>query len=86
MVNALTIGPKTRGFKPSRGKQKSVARLPSEAKQSRRPNVVRFYGLLKVPEEYYRDTTPAKFENISLQLPAPLLGVSAEPKSSGGWF
>jgi hypothetical protein len=33
--------------------------------------------MLKIPEEYDRDTMSAKFMDISRQIPAPLLGVSA---------
>jgi hypothetical protein len=39
--------------------------------------VVRFYGMLKNPTEYGRDTAAAKLKNISRQLSASLLGVSA---------
>jgi hypothetical protein len=41
------------------------------------PHIVRFYGMLKIPAEYDRDTSLAKFKYISCQLPALLLGVSA---------
>jgi hypothetical protein len=38
---------------------------------------VRFYGILKIPAQYDRDTTSAKFKDMSRHLPASLLGVSA---------
>jgi hypothetical protein len=41
---------------------------------------LRFCGMLKNPAEYDRDTSSAKFKNISRQLPALLLGVSAATK------
>jgi hypothetical protein len=33
-------------------------------------HVVKFYGMLKIPAEYDRDTSSAKFKGISHQLPA----------------
>jgi hypothetical protein len=45
------------GFK---GDKNPLTRLPSEAKQSRRPHVVK--GMLKIPAEYDRDTYPAKLK------------------------
>jgi hypothetical protein len=42
-----------------------------------RPCVVRFYGMLKIPLEYDRDTTSAKFKEISCELPDLLLNDSA---------
>jgi hypothetical protein len=40
-------------------------------------HVVRFYGMLKTPAEYDRDTSFDKFKDISCLLPASLLDVSA---------
>jgi hypothetical protein len=40
------------------------------------PHVARFYGILKIPAEYDSDISSAKVVDISLQLPASLLGVS----------
>jgi hypothetical protein len=37
----------------------------------------KFYDMLKIPAEYDRDTSPVKFKDISRQLLASLLGVSA---------
>jgi hypothetical protein len=50
----------------------------SKGKQSLRPHVVRFYGMLKVPAEYDRDTSPAILKNVLLQVYifGLLLGVS----------
>jgi hypothetical protein len=45
-----------------------------EAKPS--PHVVTFYSMLKVSVKYDRDMS-AKFTDISHQIPASLLGVSA---------
>jgi hypothetical protein len=39
-------------------------------------HVVGFFGMLKITEEYERDTSSAKFKDISSQLPASLLDVS----------
>jgi hypothetical protein len=39
---------------------KSEARHPSEGNYTRRPQVVRFYGMLKTPLKYERDTSKAK--------------------------
>jgi hypothetical protein len=36
---------------------------------------VRFYGMLKNPAEYERDTSQAKFTDISRQVSASVLGV-----------
>jgi hypothetical protein len=54
VVSVLATGPKVRRFKPGRGRWifrviKSVARLPSEGKKSRRPHVV---DLWHVKETY----------------------------------
>jgi hypothetical protein len=54
MVSVLAIGPKVRGFNPGRGDGflraiNSAVRLSSEGKQSRRSDVVSFYGMLKKP-------------------------------------
>jgi hypothetical protein len=40
-------------------------------------NLVRFYGMLKISAECDRDTASVKFKDISHELPALLLGVSA---------
>jgi hypothetical protein len=39
--------------------------------------MVRVYGLLKIPAEYDIPTSSANIKDISRQLPASLLGVSA---------
>jgi hypothetical protein len=36
--------------------------------------------MLKIPEEYDRDSSSAKFKDISHEIPAMLLGVSAATK------
>jgi hypothetical protein len=64
VVSVLATGPKVSGFKPDRGRWilrviKSVARLPSERKLSRRSHVV---NLRHVKEPYERDKcSSAKF-------------------------
>jgi hypothetical protein len=51
VVSVPTTGPKSRGFKPSRGEgllrtiEKPAAHLPSDGKWSRRSHVVRFYWI-----------------------------------------
>jgi hypothetical protein len=41
-----------------------------------RSHVIRFYGMLKIPVEYERDTSPTKFTAISRKVSfASLLGV-----------
>jgi hypothetical protein len=45
--------------------------------ENHQPHVVRLYSMLKIFGEYIRDTTLAKFKDISRQLPASLLHVSA---------
>jgi hypothetical protein len=66
VVSVLATGPKVRGFKPGRGRCilrviKSVARLPSEGKESRRSHVV---DLWHVKEPYEHDRySSAKFSS-----------------------
>jgi hypothetical protein len=56
----------------------SVARLPSERKQSRRHHAIRFYGMLKNPTQNERAVSSAKFTAISRQVsPDMVLGVSS---------
>jgi hypothetical protein len=71
----LAIGPKVRGFRHDRGRWilktieiHSTTALGGEVKPS--AHVVKFYGMLKIPAEYDRDTSSAKFKDISHQLPA----------------
>jgi hypothetical protein len=40
-----------------KGQEESIARLPSEGKQSRRSHVARFHGMLKNPTSMKRDTS-----------------------------
>jgi hypothetical protein len=40
--------------------------------------------MLKIPAEYVRDITPAKFKHISRQLPASLLDVSSATRNESG--
>jgi hypothetical protein len=68
------------------GRQKSVARFPSEGSKAVGPHVVKFYGMFKNHEVYERDALSTKFKAISRQVPpASLLSVSANYcQSSGG--
>jgi hypothetical protein len=71
MVSVLATGPKVREFKPSRGLCVRVIKIntPSfggEVKPSAPCRSI--YGLLKIPAECDRDTTSAKFKDISRQL------------------
>jgi hypothetical protein len=72
MVSVLDIGPEVRGFKPDRGrlifkgdKIRSRRSFGGEVKPSA--------SCRKIPAEYDRDTTSAKFKDSSRQLPACLL-------------
>jgi hypothetical protein len=57
--------------------QKSVARFPSEGKESLRSDV-RFYGMLKNPKSMKIYTLYAELKAISLEIsPASILRVSA---------
>jgi uncharacterized protein YaeQ len=72
----LAIGPKVQ-FCENDGllsAKKSVARLPSEEKQSLLARVLRFYCMLKNLVEYDRDTSSVKFKDIFRQPPASLVG------------
>jgi hypothetical protein len=69
----LPLDPKFAGSNPAEDNGllraiKSLAQLPSDGKQSRRPHVVTFHGMLKISTEYDRDTAPAKLTDISLQV------------------
>jgi hypothetical protein len=73
VVIVLATEPKVRRLKLGRRRwifkgDKSTARLPSEGKQSRQPHVVRSYGMLKIPAEYDKDTSPAKLTDIYRQV------------------
>jgi hypothetical protein len=48
--------------------------MTSIGEEGRRP-YVRFYGMLKIPAEYARDTLPPKLTDISRPLFASLLGI-----------
>jgi hypothetical protein len=48
----------------------SEAQLPSDRKESCRLQVVRFYGMLKIPTEYEGDSASVKFNSISRQVSA----------------
>jgi hypothetical protein len=50
--------------------------MTSIGEEGRRP-YVRFYGMLKIPVEYARDTLPAKVTDISSPIFASLLGIFA---------
>jgi hypothetical protein len=70
MVSVLAIGPTVCGFKPGRGRRIFMAikicGTPSFGGQVKpSAHVVRFYGILKIPAEYDRDTTSDKFDDIS---------------------
>jgi hypothetical protein len=78
MVSLITTGLKVRGLKLGRGlwifkgyknPQNAFLRTGSKAE--------RFYGMLKIPAEYGRDTASAKFKDISRQLPVSLLDIPA---------
>jgi hypothetical protein len=78
----LAIGLKVRRFKPGRGdgflRAIKIRSTPSFGGELvHRLPVSRFYDMAKIPAEYYRDTTSAKFKNLSHKLPASLLGVTA---------
>jgi hypothetical protein len=94
VVIVLAIGPKVRGFKPGRGRWILRAiNIPSisffEGKYSHRPHVVRFYGMLKNPAEYDRDSSSAKFSAISRQV-SPCFDTRclwwSLPEISGRWM
>jgi hypothetical protein len=68
------IGPKVRGFKPAdRDGFLRAIKIRSTTSfgvvVSRRPHAVIVYGILKIPAEYDRDTSPAKLRDISRQVP-----------------
>jgi hypothetical protein len=78
----LAIGPKVHRFKPGRGdgflmaiKIRSTPSFGGELVH--RLPASRFYDMVKIPAEYYRDTTSSKFKNLSHKLPVSLLGVTA---------
>jgi hypothetical protein len=56
-------------------KIRSTSSFGGEVKPS--VHVVRFYGMLKIPADYVGKTSPSKRTEISRQLSASLLGVSA---------
>jgi hypothetical protein len=73
VVIVLATGTKVGDFKPIKSdgflmaiKIRSSTSLVGEV--SRRPNVIRCYGMLKIPAEYDRDTSLPKLTNISRQI------------------
>jgi hypothetical protein len=76
-------GPKVHRFRPSRGQWIFDIKNLQQAFLLRRIKalcpMVRFYSMLKVPSEYDRNTF-SKFKDVSCQLPALLLDVSAETR------
>jgi hypothetical protein len=82
----FNTGPTDSGLKPGRRwwtfkGEKSIARLRSDGEKCRRSHVVRFYSMLKIPTEYYKDTSKAKFRDISCQMPDSLLGVCCNQRT-----
>jgi hypothetical protein len=72
MVIVIVTGLKVRGFKPGRGRRIFKSdRIRSTTSFEREVNppahVARFYGRLKIPAEYDRDTSSAKVKDISRQ-------------------
>jgi hypothetical protein len=88
VVVVLAIRPKVRGFKRGRRRRIFVDDTNPQyaflrcGSKSLRPYVVRFYGMLKIPVEYDKDTSSVKFTDICCQLPASLLGVCCKPENS----
>jgi hypothetical protein len=56
MARVLAIGPKVGGFSPGRGRcifeGEKIRSTPSFRGNSRRPYVLRFYRMLKIPSKY----------------------------------
>jgi hypothetical protein len=84
----LAIGPKVCRFKPGSGwwifkgnKNLKHTFLQRESK-SISPHVIRFYSMSNIAIVYDRDTTLGKLKDISCQLPASLLGVSAATRAT----
>jgi hypothetical protein len=79
-------GTKVRGFQPGRGdgflSSKKIRNTLSFGEELKPSTPNRFYGMVKNPAEYDRDTTSTKFKDIYRQLPASPLDVSAATTES----
>jgi hypothetical protein len=69
VVFVLSIGPRVHRFKPGRDdgflraiQIRSTTFFGGEV--SLPLHVVRFYGMLKIPADYYRDTMSSKFKDL----------------------
>jgi hypothetical protein len=62
VVSVLTTEPIVHGFKPGQGRlifkgdETRNSNSFGRGSESHQPHVVRFYGILKIPADYYRDT------------------------------